>query len=55
MTDAEKAQKKAALQNKKAFNLHVSLIEHQDEINVSDARAVAYREGPEGLKKRSNA
>lgn len=47
------AAKKAALKNRKDFELHVGMVMHMDgESNVSAARAVAYLEGPAGLYKR---
>lgn len=50
--DVEKAKKKILAERKRFFNLHVSLIMAQEGSNVSDARAVAYGEGKDGLVKR---
>lgn len=50
--DAEKAAKKALLKAKKDFSLHVGLVERQDGLTLSDARATAYVEGAVGLAKR---
>jgi len=50
--EAVRAAKKEQQKLQKDFGLHVGLVQRMDDLNVSAARAVAYREGRAGLDAR---